>query len=288
MRNFWIVPGSEKNWNQSLISKGIWGIEDTAFKKLHWLAIEPNDLILFYVTGSVRGIVGYGFIRSKFHQDTPLWEIEIKEGCVKYPLRFEFDIDFILPQNEWHDKKIPLSGRGGFRQPLILKEWEEIKPLIQALNPNAPAELMKDISLPIVSIEEEKAHPTHEDIKNLLWEIGKYQSFIANVEFPMGPERLDVVWRRLPESVPTYVFEVQVGGDIYHALGKLKHAHDLWNSRIFLISSIDYLSTINQLLSGTFHEIQPILKFIETKKISSLHQAKINIFNIERELGIIP
>ena len=288
MRNFWIVPGSEKNWNQSLISKGIWGIENTAFKKLHWLAIESNDLILFYVTGRVKGIVGYGSIRSKFHQDTPLWEAEIKEGCVKYPLRFEFDVDFILPQSEWYDKRITISGRGGFRQPLILREWEDIKPLIQALNPNAPAELMKEISLPAVSIEEDKAHPTHENIKNLLLEIGKFQSFIANVEFPMGPERLDVVWRRLPESVPTYVFEVQVGGDIYHALGKLKHAHDLWNSRIFLVSSTDYLGAINQLLSGTFHEIQPILKFIETKKISSLHQAKINIFNIERELGIIP
>ena len=31
MRNFWIVPGSENNWRQSLTSKGICGIEDTIF-----------------------------------------------------------------------------------------------------------------------------------------------------------------------------------------------------------------------------------------------------------------
>jgi hypothetical protein len=48
------------------------------------------------------------------------------------------------------------------------------------------------------------------------------------------------------------------------------------------------LAAINQLLAGTFHEIQPMLKFIEIEKIQSLHQAKRNIYDIERELGIIP
>jgi len=288
MRNFWIVPGSEKNWRQSLISKGIWGLEDTIFKKLYWLAIQPNDVILFYISGEVKGIVGYGIIRSKFYQDVPLWDAEIREGCVKWPLRFEFDIDFILPQNMWIDKKIPISDKAGFRQPLILKKWEEVKSLIKALNPDVALEALEKISVHTIPTKGEKITPTHENIKKLLLEIGKLQAYVANVEFPMGSQRLDVVWRRLPESVPTYVFEVQVGGDIYHALGKLKHAHDIWNSRIFLVASANDLGTVNDLLSGTFHEIQPILKFIGIEKIQSLHQAKRNIYNIETELGIIP
>jgi hypothetical protein len=45
----------------------------------------------------------------------------------------------------------------------------------------------------------------------------------------MDGTRLDAVWRRVEKSVPTYVFEIQVGGDIYHAIAKLKHAYDLWN-----------------------------------------------------------
>lgn len=76
MRNFWIVPGSENNWRQSLTSKGIWGIEDTIYKKLYWLAIKPNDVILFYITGKVKGTIGYGIIRSRFYQDVPLWDDE--------------------------------------------------------------------------------------------------------------------------------------------------------------------------------------------------------------------
>jgi hypothetical protein len=288
MRNFWIVPGSEKNWRQSLVSKGIWGLEDNVFKKLYWLAIQPEDVILFYISGQIKGIVGYGIIRSKFYQDVPLWDTEIREGCVKWPLRFEFDIDFILPQNMWKDKKISTSDKPAFRQPLILKKLEEIKPLIQDLNPNVAIDSFEKIYMPVMTITAEKVSPTHEDVKNLLLEIGKLQAYVANVEFPMGSERLDVVWRRLPESVPTYVFEVQVGGDIYHALGKLKHAYDIWNSRIFLVASVNDLSIVNELLSGTFHEIQTVLKFIETEKIQNLHQAKRNIYDIERELGIIP
>jgi hypothetical protein len=185
MRNFWIVPGSEKNWRQSLTSKGIWGLEDTLFKKLHWLAIKPNDIILFYVTGEVKGIVGYGIVRSTFYQDVPLWDDEIREGRVKWPLRFEFDIDFILPQNTWNDEKISIPGGGSFRQPLILKNWEDVKPLIQALNPNISMDSLNEISIPEMPVKAEIVSPKHEDIKNLLLEIGKLQAYVANAEYPM-------------------------------------------------------------------------------------------------------
>jgi hypothetical protein len=288
MRNFWIVLGSEANWRQALISKGIWGLEETLHDKLYWLAILPDDLILFYVTGRVKGIIGYGIVRSKFYQDVPLWGAEKREGRVKWPLRFEFDVEFLLPENRWEDGKVSVPRGARFRQPLILKEWEEVEPIILQLNPNASFGSLQGISVPPPLVKAEVPPPTHEDIKNLLLEIGKLQSYVTDCEFPMGTQRLDVVWRRLPESVPTYAFEVQVGGDLYHALGKLKHAHDIWNSRIFLVASADALDAVNQLLAGTFHEIQPTLRFIEAEKIQSLHQSKRNIYQIERDLGLIP
>jgi len=288
MRNFWIVPGSEENWRQAFISKGIWGLKETKLGKIYWLAIAPSDAILFYVSSNVKGVVGYGITRGKFYQDAPLWKTEVQEGRVKWPLRFEFDVEFLLPKEKWKDEKISVPGGGQFRQPLIFKEWEEIEPIIRALNPNASVELLQKISTPLRPLKVEEFSPTHENVQNLIMEIGRLQGFIANTEFSMGAERLDVVWRRLPESVPTYVFEVQVGGDLYHALGKLKHAHDIWNSRIFLVASADALGAVNHLLSGTFHEIQPILRFIETEKVQSLYQSKQNMYQLERDLGIIP
>ena len=241
------------------------------------------------MTGKVKGIVGYGIIRSKFYQDVPLWDAEIREGRVKWPLRFEFDVGFILPENRWADERIPIAGGGHFRQPLILQERNSIRQIVRALNPNASIEeLLDETSVLVPSVKAESESPTHNDIKNLLLEIGKLQGYVANPEYPMETERLDVVWRRLPESVPTYVFEVQIGGDLYHALGKLKHAHDIWNSRIFLVASANDLGSVNQLLSGTFHEIKTLLKFIEIERVQSLYQSKQNIYQIEKELGLIP
>ncbi len=210
-------------------------------------------MVLFYVTGRVKGIVEYGVIRGKFYQDIPLWKAEIQEGHAKWPLRFEFDVEFLLPEHNWREAKIPVTGGAKFRQPLIFIGREDIIPIIKELNPNSSLEaLERDY---VVSAKEDITSPTHEDIKNLLLEIGKVQRFIVAPEYKMGTDRLDVVWRRLPESVPTYVFEVQVGGDLYHALGKLKHAHDIWDSRIFLVASSDCLAEVNKLLAGTFHEI---------------------------------
>jgi len=36
----------------------------------------------------------------------------------------------------------------GFRQPLILKEWEEVKPIIWQLNPSASLEFLQEIPVP--------------------------------------------------------------------------------------------------------------------------------------------
>jgi hypothetical protein len=82
----------------------------------------------------------------------------------------------------------------------------------------------------------------HDEIQRVLLEMGSLQRFIAEKEYPMEKECLDVVWRKVINSVTTYVFKVQIGGDVYHALGKLKHAHDLWNSRIFLVGNAKTLA----------------------------------------------
>jgi hypothetical protein len=103
----------------------------------------------------------------------------------------------------------------------------------------------------------------------------------------MENERLDVVWRRVERSVPTYVFEVQIGGDIYHALGKLKHAFDLWNSNIFLIVSKNDLGKVESLLSGTFHEVKEKVKIITPQKVSELYKQKRRWVDIEKEIGLL-
>ncbi len=86
--------------------------------------------------------------------------------------------------------------------------------------------------------------------------------------------------------MPSRVFEVQVGGDIYHGLAKLKHAFDLWNSHIFIVATKSDLDKAENLLSGTFHEISNYLKPIELDKVEELYNRKKSYLEFEKELGI--
>jgi len=222
-----------------------------------------------------------------------LWPEELRRNEVIWPLRFEFDIEDCLPRNDWKISRIltkKIFPRAGFQ----LIDRDTAKELTNAfgqarytLGKGEPL-LIKERAAEYERITElEKSHiPTHEDMQIKLMEIGKLQNFITEKEYPFDIGKLDVVWRRVINSVPTYVFEVQIGGDIYHALSKLKHAFDLWNSHIFIVATKKDYDKANTLLSGTFHEIEQRVKFIETNKIEELYERKKAYFNLEKELGI--
>ncbi len=110
--------------------------------------------------------------------------------------------------------------------------------------------------------------------------------FVCEDEYPIDGERLDAVWKRVEKSVPTYAFEIQIGGDVYHAMGKLKHAFDIWNSRIFLVIDAPSLPKVGELLSGTFHEIAQDLRVVELEKLERLQRALATVHELEKELGL--
>lgn len=117
-------------------------------------------------------------------------------------------------------------------------------------------------------------------------EIGKIQKFLAEVEYPMENARLDVVWRRVEKSVPTYVFEIQIGGEIHRTLSKLKHAYGLWNSHIFIVAPDSEKTKIDGLVNGTFHEIRHRLRFIAVDKVRDLYERKKAYRELEESIGI--
>ena len=277
---YWLVVGSPRNWETAFENGNIWGLKDSARQKLQWEQIAEGDILIFYATSPVSGVIGYGVVKTKFKQDRPLWPQEIKENRVIWPLRFEFDVEYLIPQTDWVDGKVSTEElkpivRGGFQE--ISGELAET--VIRALQPDyRPAggegQPAKDKEI------------SHKDVQRLLVEIGKMQKFIAEAEYKMDGTRLDVVWRRVEKSVPTFVFEVQIGGDLYHALGKLKHAFDLWNSRIFLVTTERHKAEAEALLSGMFHEIRSRIRIIDVTEIIELHGRKKKYKEFEERLGI--
>ncbi|MCS7138334.1 MAG: EVE domain-containing protein, partial [Candidatus Caldarchaeum sp.] len=239
MERYWIASGSPEHWQIALAMGKIWGLVDKPSMFKRWQKIKEGDKILMYVTRPVGGVVGYGTILKKFKQDRPLWPLEVKKNEVIWPYRFEFDVDYIIPQEKWVESKVATKyitaiASAGFQ---LLKKYYEVVEVI---------ELLKQKITPPVSQEE----PTdlHDETKSMLLQIGKMQGFVSETEFNIDGARLDVVWRRVERSVPTYVFEIQVGGDLYHALSKLKHARDIWNSRIYLIVKLEDKPKADELL----------------------------------------
>ena len=270
--NYWIAIGSQDQWKTAFEQGNTWGLG--ARQRHSWNALAEGDIILVYVTKPVSGLVGYGSIAAKFKQDKPLWPQEIAEKKVKWPLRFEFVLNYCLPPDEWSSKRVStaalkLTVRAGFHR--VQPEF---------------GEQMAASVMPAPIPSEAEASTLHDSVKMKLLEIGKLQHFISEKEYVFDIGRLDVVWRRVAASVPTYAFEIQVGGDIYHALAKLKHAFDLWNSRIFLVASEHDTDKAADLLIGTFHEIRDHIKFIELDTVDELYRRKKAYFELEKELGI--
>jgi len=251
-------------------------------------------MLLFYATKPVGGVIGYGDVCTKFRQNQPLWPRELQESRVIWPLRFEFDVEYCLAPTRWKTQKVvskDLWPRGGFQ----LLSQNIGKQLASSLTtPGYATQAPK--RPPIVdthaqyepSLEKSpEISPSHEDVKEALIQIGKLQNFVAEPEYQFDIGKLDVVWRRVEQSVPTYVFEIQIGGNLYQALAKLKHAFDLWNSHVFLVSPQEDSSKAVQLLSGTFHEMRGRLKFVDCVQVKELLVRKQGYRDLEKELGIL-
>lgn len=289
--NYWLVVGKPQNWEVAFKSGNIWGLKE---RQRHlWEGLNEGDVLLFYATQPVGGIIGHGILRTKFKQNRPLWPQELREHKLIWPLRFEFDAELCLPPDKWATTKLVsklLWPRAGFQ----LVSQNIGKELISSLRAQkysaqvTKVSPIKETLAEFVSTRESsrEALPSHDELKRALVEIGRMQKFIAEPEYSFDIGRLDVVWRRVELSVPTYVFEVQVGGDVYHALAKLKHAFDLWNSHIYLVAPQTDLDKADNLLSGTFHEISTQIKLIKLDKVEELYERKRAYLDLERELGI--
>ncbi len=269
--NYWLTVGTLENWKEAFQKGNIWGFREK--QRNRWDALQEGDVVFFYVMRPVAGIIGYGTVKTKFRQTQPLWSKELDKNEVIWPLRFEFNVEHCLPPDKWETDRLTsellrFKAGLGFRQ----------------LNDSLVQEIL--LKFKQLHVEELEEPVSHKEIKEKLIEIGKLQNYIAEGEYPFDLGKLDVVWRRVERSVPTYVFEIHVRGDIYHDLSKLKHAFDLWNSRIFIVASQADYDKVKALLSGSFHEINEQLRFVDLEKINELYERKRYLLDLEKGLGI--
>lgn len=111
--NYWMAIGPEENWKIGLKRK-IWGLP-SRYKK-QWQLIEPGDVVFLYITAPIRGIVGYGTMRTKEVREEAIWPEEKQIESALWPLHIAFETDFCLETKDWEEKAISISGRTSVRR----------------------------------------------------------------------------------------------------------------------------------------------------------------------------
>lgn len=284
----WILTGNEENWEVAVRDK-IWGVREGNLKK-QWDKLEKGDLLLFYAKSPIGGLIGLGLVESKFKQDKPLWPDEVRENKIIYPYRFGFNIVYYLPTS-WKEKNINVADlKLPFQAGLnSLNRKEAIDEILKRVKNEWNVELPNFTIEKISKREEkkdEKGPSLHNQIRDKLYAIGQLENFISEKEYLIDGERLDVAWRRVARGVPTKVFEVQVGGSPHQALSKLKHAWDLWNSEPFLIVDPNQKQKVDELLSGTFHEMSGVIKIVTIDKVEELYNHLVSQRELLKQLGL--
>jgi len=129
--------------------------------------------------------------------------------------------------------------------------------------------------------------PDHTKIKEMIYQIGLYEGRPSETEYSIGNlGKLDVVWKRVRRGNPTHAFEVQIGGDFYKSLAKLKHAFDLWNSTPVLVTTAKYEEIAKNLMNGSFHEMGRQARIINWKRIDQLYKLERELKEVKGELRL--
>lgn len=114
----------------------------------------------------------------------------------------------------------------------------------------------------------------------MIAQIGKWEGKHSETEYKIGNlGKLDVVWKRIKTGHPSYAFEVQIKGNLYQALAKLKHAFDLWNSHPVLVTTEQYVTQAEELLKGSFHEIRNRARVINNERYKNYTHSKRSYVN---------
>jgi len=281
----------------------LWGSKSSRFKD--W---QEGDSLAFIVNKSLAALATVA--GKPFHSTEVIWDNGL------FPYRIPIKFVHVLRK----DKRVPILGKvretltsawgpkygWGILNQQVLEDTQA-ENLIKAItsHPNSLTQIEADLATllsgakqerevlskqkkPIEKMPKEKrglpSIPKHNEIRDMLFEIGKIEGKISEVEYPIDNLRLDVVWKTITSGNPKWAFEVQMAGNFYEALTKLKHAWDKWNSKPFLITTNAYITQAKSLLEGSFHEMKDDARIVNWEKIVKLHELLDKAHKIKSEI----
>jgi len=304
----WLVMGSEANWETAVSQPlPIWGLKDRYLGEFGRLNI--GDYLIFYAVSPVRGVIGLGAVKDKYiDRQNLVWEDEKKSNRVIWPLRFRMDVLHLLTKNLWHNKKYELSPiiisdlnimwRIGFQE-LSAEYASTIFNRIQekwgvgigkgaslVTSPSIHGELAvyetKEVPVEVTPTQRDY----HNHIQEVIAEAGRLQFYFTEIEYPLQNRRLDVVWKREVQGVPTFAFEVEMSGGIERAITKLRLAFQLWNSRPLLIVPKEEHGKVENLIQKEERHFKENINFYDPAIFKELLSKKHDLRAFEEKYKI--
>ena len=292
---------------KSILIEGLWGfpLDKKGINKVRWShLVKDTPIFLYCEHNGIRGIWALcKVINRKFSRKPVNYWVKNPVG---FPLHIKFE--FILP----------VAHKPSPDNPFILELFDQVKPIkreelaskfriraFKALTDRWSLYIFGDKNLDGITYSynlfeeilnefkaknELKKAPKrlrHEEVKELIYNIGIIQGKNPAKEYPLEDKRLDVVWRKTSKSVPYIAFEIHDKGDLYADLVKLKHAWDLWNAIPVLITTESKVEEAWKWIKGTFHEVKDVFRVITFNKLKDFYEAKRKVKELETELGLI-
>lgn len=99
----WLAIGPPDNWKIG-IKKKVWAVSPAQRKS--WEQTRPGDVVYFYATAPVKGIIGYGTVARVKVDEKPFWPEEKEKGHTLWPFRLEFSDVTTIGVNDWEARRI--------------------------------------------------------------------------------------------------------------------------------------------------------------------------------------
>jgi len=304
----WLVVGIPQNWETALSQPlPLWGLKPRY--QAEFQTLSAGDFVWLYVTSPVAGIVGVGIVKDKYIDNINLiWPEELKKKQVIWPLRFRIHVLKVLPRELWKANKIKITDFNLFWQlgfQALTKEHtaELLKRMGIDFGLSKPEDLSRGATLmqPMMLREKQaqyivpqiltdKLTLSHGEIQESVAEIGKLQFYYTELEYPLElsgeKKKLDVVWKREVDSVPTFAFEIELSGMLEKALERLKLAYRKWNSRPRLVIPKEFVVKAHNIIGSTDKDFRNEIKIYEPSQIVELLNQKRNLKSLEQNLNL--
>jgi hypothetical protein len=287
MPNLYIFVGPESHWRYS-IRHSVWGARESLKLKAIWDRIAEGDVAILYCIG-LKVVIGTATVAGRRTKKELWWPEEEEKRMNIYPYIVDLSdmrlaVDPGASSDAWLKtgladfRKYGLTrGHLGYGMSRIVRDADSILAKV--------AEGLRAAPLP-ASARVKPPSPDHDAIRDMILEIGMMSGFPVDREYPIDDKRLDAVWKRVPQGNPTHAFEVQVSGDFFGALAKLKHAWDIWNALPVMVVTDKYEQEADKWLHGSFHEIQHIARIVKWQRIVELRNALAKVYDLKKEIQL--